>query len=123
MVRLLLDAGAYNNFANNDGDTALICAAALGHVEVVRLLLDSGADTNVSDTDGVTALKTASDNGHFKVVRMLLDAGADTKTAQYSGITGLMAASIHLLQAAGVDDSSTRKRRHDIEQSFFKRPR
>eukprot|EP00439_Symbiodinium_sp_Y106_P052503 s777_g7.t1 len=117
LVRLLLDAGAYNNFANNDGDTALICAAALGHVEVVRLLLDSGADTNVSDTDGVTALKTASDNGHFKVVRMLLDAGADTKTAQYSGITGLMAASIHLLQAAGVDDSSTRKRRHDIEQS------
>ena len=84
-----------------DGETALMGACALGHVEVVKDLLDADpkADVNAKDNvsllcnyraiaiiylyckficptcfqDGGTALMIACDRGHVEVVKALLD--------------------------------------------------
>jgi ankyrin repeat protein len=59
------------------GDTALMWAAAAGHVDVVRLLIEAGADVRAVDDEGVTALHLARANGHTEVAAALLAAGAD----------------------------------------------
>jgi ankyrin repeat protein len=43
-VRLLLDRGAQVDRPSDVGNSALMAAAAAGHVEVLRLLLERGAD-------------------------------------------------------------------------------
>jgi len=66
-----------------DGDsTALHCAAAGGHLEVVRCLLDHGAQPEAplepwyeDSMGGAGALHCAARNGHQKVVQLLLDRG------------------------------------------------
>ena len=77
VARLLLEAGANNNLAKNDGMTALMLASTNVNLEVVRLLLESGADKDLAKNDGWTALMLASTNGHLEVVRLLLQSGAD----------------------------------------------
>ena len=42
-IKLLINAGADINAKNNDGKTALIIAANLGHSETAKLLIDNGA--------------------------------------------------------------------------------
>lgn len=59
------------------GDTALMWAAAAGHVDVVRLLIEGGADVRAVDNEGVTALHLARANGHAEVAAALIAAGAD----------------------------------------------
>lgn len=59
------------------GDTALMWAAAAGHVDVVRLLIEAGADVRAVDNEGVTALHLARANGHAEVAAALIAAGAD----------------------------------------------
>ena len=73
-MRLLLEAGADKDFANNNGDTALMIASRDGHLEAVRLLLEAGANEDIADTDGDTALMIASLHGYLEVVRLLLEA-------------------------------------------------
>ena len=58
--------------ADQDGFTALICAALLGHAPVVTLLLaDERVDPNMADQDGATALMAAADKGNASVVTLL----------------------------------------------------
>jgi len=46
-VRLLLGVKDIAiDAVDNDGDTALSCAAAMGHADVVRLLIEHKADVN-----------------------------------------------------------------------------
>ena len=47
------------NLATQDGETALMLAAAEGFVDFVRLLLDSGADPTKKCKNGLTAAKYA----------------------------------------------------------------
>lgn len=73
MTKLLLDAGAAVNLQDEDGSTALMCAAEHGHAEIVRLLLSHpDCDTSIVDVDGSTALKIAVDAGHSNSVGFLL---------------------------------------------------
>ena len=79
-VKLLLEAGAYVNAADESLDfldrrTALMWAAGNGHAEVVKLLLEAGADINVYGMYGRTALTLAEGNGHAEIVKLLLEAG------------------------------------------------
>lgn len=68
MTRLLLDAGAAINLQDEDGSTALMCAAEHGHAEIVRLLLSHPeCDSNMVDVDGSSALKIAVEAGHADI--------------------------------------------------------
>ena len=85
-MRLLLEAGADKNLADNNGCTALMMAWT---VEAMRLLLDAGASTDLVDNFGNTALMVASSKGHVERVRLLLDAGAKKDVANDTGSTAL----------------------------------
>ena len=71
VVRLLCEAGADKDRADNSGDTVLMYASSSGHLEVVRLLCEAGADKDKANQDGDTALLYASSMGHLEVVRLL----------------------------------------------------
>lgn len=77
IVRLLLEAGASKDLANDRGQTALIRSSERGHLEVTRILLKAGAEKDKRDTDDNTALMLAADKGHIEIVRLLVAAGAN----------------------------------------------
>lgn len=74
------------------GNSALVYAAANGHVEVVRLLLDAGANANLKDINGCTALFHAADENDTQIIYDLLAAGADFNAQSKNGETPLMLA-------------------------------
>ena len=50
MVKMLLDTGADTNIQDDEGSTALMCAAEHGHTEIVKMLLNTpGCDATISD--------------------------------------------------------------------------
>lgn len=50
MVQMLLDAGADINIQDEDGSTALMCAAEHGRIDIVKLLLaQSECDSCITD--------------------------------------------------------------------------
>lgn len=68
MTSLLLEAGAAINLQDEDGSTALMCAAEHGHAEIVKLLLaHADCDSGIVDVDGSSALKIALEAGHADV--------------------------------------------------------
>lgn len=73
MTKLLGTAEAINQ-PGPDGSTALICAAACGHLEVVQYLagLLTPEAINHPGPSGTTALMVAAQNGHSHVVRALV---------------------------------------------------
>ncbi len=87
----LLVAGAQINQAMPDGWTALLFAAAQGHVAAVRALIAGGADDQV-DSDGDTALIFAARNGNTALVELLLEVGADKHHKNADGDTALIEA-------------------------------
>jgi ankyrin repeat protein len=76
-VTAFLAAGIDPNARDAGGNTALMNAAAGGHLEVVRLLIEKGAHVNVTGSRGMTPLAAAILNDHSDVVALLLDARAD----------------------------------------------
>ncbi|KAJ7142814.1 ankyrin repeat-containing domain protein, partial [Mycena epipterygia] len=77
IVRLLLDASADMNAADQENGTALQAASGGGWTEVVRVLLDAGADVNALAGEYGSSLQIASSRGHRDIVRNLLENGAD----------------------------------------------
>ncbi len=77
-LRTLLAHGPDVNARENwRGQTALMWAAAEGHVETVQTLLDCDAKLAVRSKGGYTAFLFAVRQGHIDVVRTLLNEGAD----------------------------------------------
>ena len=103
-AELLIKAGA----RMDDGE--LLCAAAVGHVDVTRVLLAHGADPNEFDERaGGTALHAAIGMKFTEdasdVVKLLLEAGADLTTKTTSGMTAIeLAESRAASQAEAIED-------------------
>lgn len=70
-VRLLLERGHDVNERDSRGRTALMIAAAEGHVAVCRALLNAGADPVLVTADGRDALGFASEQGRDGVVALV----------------------------------------------------
>ena len=74
-ARVLLEAGAEIEKANNNGWTPLMKASYWGHAKVVEALLDAGADKELKGTSGgrkgKTALDLARDRNRGDVVAIL----------------------------------------------------
>ncbi len=94
-VATLLGRGADpNETGDDDGTTALIAAAFLGHVDVVRLLVERGAEIDRPNAHGSRALGAAARNAKGRVIAHLLKAGASLTAEAESGATAFMDAAI-----------------------------
>ena len=96
---------------NDNGQSALICAASQGHKDVCCTLLEAGADVNLQcHHSKQTALLVAVEAKEREVIEVLLDWGADVQLTDNVGITPLYAAVkgnacdiVQLLIEAGCD--------------------
>jgi hypothetical protein len=71
IVRMLLDAGARVDIANDYGQTALHYAIAAKHTEIVKILLNLSANPNATMKNGMTALQLAEKIDHPEAVELL----------------------------------------------------
>ena len=70
-----------------EGSTALMYAAALGHHDVVALLVQAGADARLQDRDQQSALVHAANSGSVQSVQLLLEqASADANDKTVHGL-------------------------------------
>jgi ankyrin repeat protein len=78
LERVLIDAGANVNAADEGGYTVLMDASERGFIESARLLLERGADPNkvIPNSSPDTALTVAREFGHPDIVHLLKDHGA-----------------------------------------------
>lgn len=96
-VQTLLSNGLDCNLKNEEGQTLLMKAAAVGNLDLVKILIKAGAEVNATDPQGWTALMKALYNhemnrGFPEVVHALIEAGADIETQIGYGIRPLMLA-------------------------------
>jgi ankyrin repeat protein len=84
-VELLLDADAEVDAVDEDGGTALIEAAAGGHLAVVELLIEAGADVRKKDRYRRRAISYAAEKGHRDIVQLLAphSTAADRREADH----------------------------------------
>ncbi|MFZ1980358.1 MAG: ankyrin repeat domain-containing protein, partial [Smithella sp.] len=88
VVSLLLDHGASVDQQNEDGVSALQCAASTTKSEMVKLLLDRMADVNHRDKNGRTPLfDAACSKCPPENARLLLAKGADINATDNKGKT------------------------------------
>lgn len=109
-VQRMVEHGACVEAADAEGTTAVMAAAAEGHVEVIDVLLMRNAQINAANKQGDTALHFAVRSNEAEVVTYLLQKGADVNACNEMGITPLMVAAwsgfdnlVQQLLAAGAD--------------------
>ncbi len=76
-VKELLECGADVNAKDDNGQTALMTAAAIGHSPIFHFLLDYSANVNESSSDNMTALLWAVLANDTGMVKTLIKKGAD----------------------------------------------
>ena len=64
--------------------TAILAAAANGHVRCVKLLIEAGADPNIGGVYQDTAIMSAVSNGHLECLKVLIEAGVDVNAKETS---------------------------------------
>ena len=69
---------------DENGQNALMLAAAQGHTEVAARLLEAGAPWNALDREGHCAGDLAMQAGHQETVGLLLDAGEQLLASMHS---------------------------------------
>jgi hypothetical protein len=79
-VAALLSQGLEPDSADAQGNTVLMIASRLGHVEVVKVLIGRAHVTRIS-AHGDTALNFAALAGHLEIVKLLVDNGAPLTTS------------------------------------------
>jgi ankyrin repeat protein len=103
IIQALLDAGADHRITTDDGNTALMAAAGMGHRSyqprlprgerspsaeaAVKVLVEAGADVNAVNEADYTALHAATFRGWNEIVQYLVEHGADINARDYRGRT------------------------------------
>ena len=99
-VKTLVGSPADANAKDEQGDSPLLYAAAVGSADAMKYLLDKGADVNVQNPFGSTALMISATD--IAKVRLLVEHGADVNRASKQGRTALF--------IAAMSDQSSRHR-------------
>jgi len=81
-----LDRGLDPNTTGPQGQTILMAASRLGHLDLVRHLLVRRADPNRQSPTGDTAVMLASLAGHAEIVKLLATHGAALKSRGWSAL-------------------------------------
>jgi ankyrin repeat protein len=111
-VQRLLKQGVSPSVTAQDKNrrSALILAAAGGHIKIVKMLLSSGADLNYKDSAGLTALNWSAMRRKNAVASQLLKWHVDVNIHDNNGVTPVMYAAgtdnielLRLLAANGAD--------------------
>ncbi|XP_046554920.1 serine/threonine-protein phosphatase 6 regulatory ankyrin repeat subunit B-like [Haliotis rubra] len=89
IAKLLVENGCSHSVTDNQGKTALHCAAESGSVYSLQLLLDDNATPFIKDKEGKTPLHYASAKGTSDNVKRLLEKGADPYAKDQQGKTPL----------------------------------
>jgi hypothetical protein len=76
--------------SDEDGDTALMYAAAYGQLEALEWLLKAGSSMDIRNAMGTTALMDAAMSGEWRCVKALADAGCDMDCGDAYEETALM---------------------------------
>jgi serine/threonine-protein phosphatase 6 regulatory ankyrin repeat subunit B len=112
MVELLLAEGAFIDWQNSVGTTALLLATSTEEpqVEVIQVLLDRQANIEIGNLNGRTPLISAAGYGDTEIVDLLLRYDADVGHANNKGATPLHLAvyansmvCAHMLLTQGAD--------------------
>jgi len=90
-VKLLISFGVKCD-SHYMGFTALMAAAAAGHLNCLKVLIARGADVNIKDEDGLGALAMAIYKQRLDCVEYLVSEGADVWAKAKDGVTPLKAA-------------------------------
>lgn len=88
-VEAMLKGGAQPNYADKNGNTALIAAAANGDMESLKVLLAYRADINAANKFKMTPLLYAVKTNNTELAKYLLDRQADVKQINTAGETAL----------------------------------
>ncbi|KAJ7543580.1 hypothetical protein O6H91_09G044100 [Diphasiastrum complanatum] len=91
-VRQCLRQGAFLNGQDQNGWSALHCAAFKGHINIVKYLIGKGADMECRDEKGYTALHCATEAGRTHVAQLLITKGANLNAKIKKGATALQIA-------------------------------
>ncbi|WHQ43995.1 ankyrin repeat domain-containing protein [Alcaligenes faecalis] len=96
--------------SDDQGQSPLLRATWLNHIDIARQLIRAGADVNQSDSIHDSPYLVAGAEGRLEILRMTLENGADLRSVNRYGGTALIPAAEHgyvdvvrLLLAAGVD--------------------
>lgn len=78
---------------DNEGRTALMKAAKVGHLGMINLLLNSGSELNARDSDGRSAVMLAIQDGKGRAFETLIALGANLNISDNQGKTTMIIAS------------------------------
>jgi cytohesin len=103
VVKLLLEAKADPNAADQSGNTPLLEAIRKGYFESAKLLLEAGASTSAVTPGKITPLHAAAGVGDIQLVQLLLNYPNDVNAKDSRGYTPL-----HFLARASAGDAPAR---------------
>ena len=90
IVEKLIVAKHINLNAEDEyGNTALMCAAKEGRIDIAKDLIAAGANVDAKNKHEETALMYAAQNGYTRIAKDLIAAGADVKCMNRFGDTAL----------------------------------
>eukprot|EP00934_Nitzschia_sp_Nitz4_P000144 Nitzschia sp. Nitz4//scaffold23_size168460//114408//117133//NITZ4_002234-RA/size168460-snap-gene-0.165-mRNA-1//-1//CDS//3329543680//144//frame0 len=96
VMKLLVEQAedeSYVNLMSSSGFSAVIVAAAHGHVDAIKYLVEAGCDVNAGHENKVTALMYAAASGHVDAMKALIQEGkADLELKHTNGGTALLEA-------------------------------
>ena len=88
---MLIDKGATVDFADFDGNTPFIVAAASAAIETMRILYNYGANINYTNKKHETALNLACKFGHLSSIKVLIEEmNADLSINNSDGMSNLV---------------------------------
>lgn len=90
-----LREGASVHARDRFGNTALIYAARVPHIETARVLVEAGAKPEQANVNGNTPLFEAAGSGDIELVRFLLQHGADMNVVTMKQVSPLANAIYH----------------------------